>query len=524
MIYLLSSLLLRCYLMSSAQSVSNSILSEIEFRTNSFLEYMPKSKRKSKGQFFTSPEIAEYMANMFSLNDLPADVCILDPGAGSGILSAAIIERLNKLGKAASITLDCFETDPSVINLLVDNLELIKTKSLIPMNYRVLEDDYLLSQQHDFNEDLLSSTPPKKYDLVISNPPYLRIIRDNPISLAMSKVVHGAPNMYFLFAAMSLFNLKHNGEMVYIIPRSWTSGLYFKRFREYLLSNGVLEHVHLFVSRDKVFSNENVLQETIIMKVKKTHEKPKTVKITSSNSSNDFSHVTTINADYSVVVAGEDSFVFLPTNDNDIITIRKIHSFAQSMPVIGIKMKTGIVVDFRQWDYLRDKPGEHVVPLFYSQHIRNGRVHHQPSGKEKDWIVDNNLGLVQKNRNSVFCKRFTAKEEKRRLQCGIYLSSDFPNYHLIGTHNKINFVDSVDGSDLSVQTVYGIYALLNSSLFDSYYRILNGSTQVNSTEINSIPVPPISVINQIGELLLKTEDLSTLNCDKIVGVFYEQNT
>ena len=131
--------------MSSAQSVSNSILSVIEFRTNSFLEDMPKSKRKSKGQFFTSPETAEYMANMFSLNDLPADVCILDPGAGSGILSAAIIERLNKLGKAASITLDCFETDPSIINLLVDNLELIKAKSLIPMNYRVLEDDYILS-------------------------------------------------------------------------------------------------------------------------------------------------------------------------------------------------------------------------------------------------------------------------------------------------------------------------------------------------------------------------------------------
>lgn len=46
----------------------------------------------------------------------------------------------------------------------------------------------------------------------------------------------GAPNIYFLFAAMSLFNLKHIGEMVYDIPWSWTSGLYFKRFREYLLS------------------------------------------------------------------------------------------------------------------------------------------------------------------------------------------------------------------------------------------------------------------------------------------------
>ena len=53
------------------------------------------------------------------------------------------------------------------------------------------------------------------------------------------------------------------GEMVYIIPRSWTSGAYFKRFREYFLTEGKLEHIHLFVSRNKVFDKESVLQETI---------------------------------------------------------------------------------------------------------------------------------------------------------------------------------------------------------------------------------------------------------------------
>lgn len=68
---------------------------------------------------------------------------------------------------------------------------------------------------------------------------------------------------------MSMFNLKADGEMVYIIPRSWTSGAYFKQFRKRFFEEGALEHIHLFVSRDKVFEKESVLQETIIIKAKR---------------------------------------------------------------------------------------------------------------------------------------------------------------------------------------------------------------------------------------------------------------
>jgi type I restriction-modification system DNA methylase subunit len=67
-------------------------------QTVSFLENMPKSKRKKKGQFFTSAETAMFMADMFDVNILPTDVTILDPGAGTGtgILSSAVVERLLK--------------------------------------------------------------------------------------------------------------------------------------------------------------------------------------------------------------------------------------------------------------------------------------------------------------------------------------------------------------------------------------------------------------------------------------------
>lgn len=504
--------------------MGNKILESISDTTKAYLDLMPKAKRKKIGQFFTSKETAEYMAGMFDTAILPEHVSICDPGTGTGLLSAAIIDRLNECNRIKTINLTCYETDPEVQELLANNLNLIKSLSKTPVEFEIITDNYLLSQQHDFNEDLFSSCEQKKYDLIISNPPYMKISRDDPSANALSAVVHGAPNLYFLFASMSLFNLKPDAEMVYIIPRSWTSGAYFSRFRDYLLHSGKLTHIHLFVSRDKVFSEETVLQETMIIKVKKTSLVPKQVLITSSNNNSDFNNLSSFQVPYEDVVVGPENYVFLPTNNDDMSVIREIHRYNNTLPEEGFRMRTGIVVDFRQRDELRNNPGEHIVPLFYSQHIREGKVNHDPSGKDFEWIVDEKPSLLQKNKNYVFCKRFTAKEEKRRLQCGVYIANDFSDYLLIGTQNKINYIDSVDGSEMDLPTIYGIFALLNSTLYDMYYRILNGSTQVNSTEVNSIPVPPIKLIKEIGNLLLGTGDMTTENCDRIIKeVAYGEN-
>lgn len=120
------------------------------------------------------------------------------------------------------------------------------------------------------------------------------------------------------------------------------------------------------------------------------------------------------------------------------------------------------------------------------------------------------MGYLQENTNYLFVKRFTAKEEKRRLQCGIYLSSDYPKYKYISTQNKLNYIKCD-----SQEEVYGLYVLLNSTIYDQYYRILNGSTQVNSTEINNMPVPSKEIIRNMGKELEGT-DLSQSVCDSIL--------
>lgn len=52
-------------------------------------------------------------------------------------------------------------------------------------------------------------------------------------------------------------------------------------------------------------------------------------------------------------------------------------------------------------------------------------------------------------------------------------------------------------------------------------RILNGSTQVNSTEINAMPVPDIDVIQEMGKKMMKSKDMSEENCNMILEEYCE---
>lgn len=481
--------------------------------TTEYIDHMPKSQRKKYGQFFTSKETARFMAGLFEIPNQCQKLSILDPGAGSGILSIALLERLQEVPSIRELQLVCYENDPNVVDLLRTNLEMVCSQSDKKISYKILFDNYILSQATDYNFMLGANLEPEKFDFVIGNPPYMKVAKDAPEALAMPDVCYGAPNLYFLFASMSLFNLKENGELVYIIPRSWTSGAYFKRFRQKFLSEGILEHIHLFVSRDKVFEKESVLQETIIIKVKKTRSKPKTVTITTTQSNSDFSERTIFQAPYATVINGPDCYVYLVTNSTEVNTLNILNKWKNTLPSIGLKMKTGLTVDFRNKEALRDEAEKQAVPLFYSQHIQNGKVVF-PVGKEHEYLVTEQRGLLQPNKNYLFIKRFTAKEEHRRLQCGVYLAKKYPEYSKISTQNKINFIDGI--RDLSECVVYGLYVLFNSTLYDCYYRILNGSTQVNSTEVNSMPVPSMDVIEAMGKELIAAHDMSESVCDRIL--------
>ena len=483
------------------------MLQAILQRTKDFIAKAPKEDRKRYGQFFTSDRTAEFMAQMFHFDLSKPEIKLLDAGAGTGILSAAAIWSLMQRGYEGKIHLVCYETDTHVVPILIDNLEYMHQHA--NLTYRVLTENYITTQPFADNVNLFDLRE-YRYDYIIGNPPYLKIPKDAPEALHMPQVCYGAPNLYFLFWAMAINNLNEDGELVYIVPRSWTSGAYFERFREYLFKHATIQAVHLFVSRDKVFSEESVLQETMIIKIKKTTKQPETIDISSSSTA-DFSDLTHFQVPYSTVVA-HNHYVFLPTNNEEAGVLARVNALSDTLKTLQVPMHTGLVVDFREREVLKDEeePEIETYPLFYSSHISKDGQIVWPVGKSGEYIHTDRAGLLQSNSNYIFVKRFTSKEEPRRLQCGVYLSSRYPKYKYISTQNKINFIECK-----SLDMLYGVYALLNSTLYDQYYRILNGSTQVNSTEVNAMPIPPASTISKMGAEL-SGKPLTTAYCDQIV--------
>lgn len=171
------------------------MLSSIIHNTDSFIASVPKLKRKKYGQFFTNMATANFMASLFCFDLTKPELHLLDAGAGTGILSAAVIDKLIQCGYKGRIYLTCYETDDLVLPLLKSNLDLAKEEYGI--SYEIIQDNYLTSQL--FENNSLFSDNMKLYDYIIGNPPYLKIPKEAKEAKAMQSVCYGAPNLYFLF-------------------------------------------------------------------------------------------------------------------------------------------------------------------------------------------------------------------------------------------------------------------------------------------------------------------------------------
>lgn len=194
------------------------MLNEVIENTERFIASVPKAKRKKYGQFFTNSTTAKFMASLFCFDLSKQKIEILDAGAGTGILAAAVVQKLYELGYMGKIYVTCYETDELVMPLLEENMALCN--KLHNVSYTIKRENYVTSQ--NFSNSTSFNNEDYQYDYIIGNPPYMKIAKDAAEALAMPEVCYGAPNLYFLFWAMGVHNLKKEQELVYIIPRSWT--------------------------------------------------------------------------------------------------------------------------------------------------------------------------------------------------------------------------------------------------------------------------------------------------------------
>ena len=132
--------------------------------------------------------------------------------------------------------------------------------------------------------------------------------------------------------------------------------------------------------------------------------------------------------------------------------------------------------------------------------------------------MTNDERLVQKNKNMIIIKRVPAKSDERFVNSAIYMAAQLPGYRYISTHNKINFIDTVDkNEEMSPRFVFGLFALLNSTIYDRYISIMSKSKQINAKEMRDLPLPPRHIIENIGMRLMSARQTSVAMCDQLVN-------
>lgn len=495
------------------------LLSRIEQTRLAVSRTADAKKRAKLGQFFTPASIARFMAGLF--DGCGQKECrLLDAGAGIGSLSAAFLDRFSKgeLG-FTHVEATAFELDTDLLPHLSETLDGFAESHSVEVN--IQQGDFIEIAADGLSDDLFSQKP-KLYTHAILNPPYKKIRSNSEHRAALRRAGIETVNLYSAFVALALSLLENHGQLVAIIPRSFCNGPYYRPFRDHVLDCAAIRRIHLFESRNKAFKDDDVLQENIIIKLERGAKQGSVTISTSTDDS--FADLKCHDYPFSSIVLPDDPerFIHVPTSPGDSL-IDQAAAVHCKLAEIGIAISTGPVVDFRLKEHLRKMPEPGTVPLLYPGHFDGkGLDWPKPGFKKPNAILRNPDTERWLYPNGSYCvvRRFSAKEEKRRVVAMVVDSSAFPETPRLGFENHLNvFHENKRGLPLSL--AHGLAVYLNSTGVDDYFRRFNGHTQVNATDLRLLNYPSREALVSLGAWAMKTETLTQEMIDQKIGSLTE---
>ena len=441
------------------------------------------------GQFMTPTSIAQFMACLFS--DRKSDVRLLDAGAGIGSLTDAFIKRWGN----EDVHLSAYEIDPTMVSYLRRTLDSYENRGF---EAKIIERDFIQEAVYRIK---LGSTE-RGFSHAILNPPYKKINSNSEHRALLRAVGLETVNLYSAFVGLAIELMEAGGEVVAIVPRSFCNGLYYKPFREWLLEKASVEHVHLFHSRTSAFTDDDVLQENVIIKLVCGKKQGRVTITTCSDPS--FSDLEAHEYPFNEIVHDDDEqkFIHVPTAPTHT-GIAGVPLASKSLSEIGLEVSTGPVVDFRLKEFLREQPESGSAPLLYPTHFSNGSMEWPRQSKKPNAIMNNEetkKWLYPKGSYTVV-RRFSSKEERRRIVAHVVDPGAFTS-NSIGFENHLNvFHSNKRGIDKDVAG--GLSVFLNSTRVDDYFRRFSGHTQVNATDLRLLRYPELKDLKELGQWLQK---------------------
>lgn len=472
-------------------------------------EVAPRTAQKHKaefGQFMTPSSVARFMASLFPPSTLQTGR-LLDAGAGVGALSCAFLDRWKAGGFAfETVEATAYEIDDTLRAHLAQHLA---GYSRVKAN--IIAGDYIELAAAEGLQD-------RGYTHAILNPPYKKINSQSAHRLALRSVGIETVNLYSAFVALAVAMAAPGGQIVAIIPRSFCNGPYYRPFRDFILERAAIRHMHLFDSRNTAFKDDEVLQENIIIRLERGGQKGPVTITTSTDDS--FTDIATNEHPFERIVFPDDSerFIHVPTT-TEKSTIELSPAVRYTLADLGIKVSTGPVVDFRLKEHLRDMPEAGTVPLIYPGHLSmTGTVWPVPGLKKPNAILRNDATDKWLYPNGFYCvvRRFSSKEEKRRVVASVVDPAAFGDHTVLGFENHMNlFHENKQG--LPELLARGLAVFLNTTAVDESFRRFNGHTQVNATDLKLMKYPSRDALIQLGKWAKRHNEITQEMIDEQLG-------
>jgi len=483
----------------------------------SFFASVNTQQQRDFGQFLTPPHVADLMAEMFRLHT--SHIRLLDAGAGMGILSAAFVRRqLLRKTPPKRIEVTAYELDKALIGGIEETYETCRVACQnkgVHFSATIRNVDFIAEGAEMMRNDFFSKTA-QTFNAAIVNPPYGKLSTTSEGYRLLRAVGAETTNLYTAFLNVIIALLTPRGELVAITPRSFCNGPYFKPFRRRLLTDMSFRRIHVFESRTAAFKHDNVLQENVILHAVKDVRQPRTIRISQSAGGDGAAVHSRVFPANEIVSSGDpEVFIHIPTSAQHIAARDQVAHLGATLSGLGLTVSTGRVVDFRAREYIRQQPESGASPLVYPCHFDGLFVAWPKDRSRKPNAIldsDQTLSLLVPAGVYVLTKRFTSKEERRRVVACIYDPVRVKGQY-VGFENHLNYIHA-NGKGLDMVLAKGLWAFLNSSNLDLYFRQFNGHTQVNATDLRNVRFPTTDQLRaigrQVGEDSLEQHDIDEI--------------
>ncbi|EJE4724487.1 Eco57I restriction-modification methylase domain-containing protein [Vibrio parahaemolyticus] len=446
------------------------VLSQVQEHSDYWARNTTKKMSRQLGQVFSPLSMAVHLSSLLPDSSIPESTCELaDPGSGTGILSIAMASKIASSTKSPQLSVNGFEIDPRLKDAWGEAWDMFERRCAKSVEAG-LYDDFTLDAERLLRTGTMRGLSKPK--IIQTNPPYQKLKSTSPLSKIMSE--NGVPvsNLYSAFVALSVCWLQDEGELFAILPRSFTSGAHFSKFRAWLGERVSIEHVVLYRSRT-CFAN--VLQETILVRMKKTSKQNNQVRITVMDTPDS-------TPEYDMVFPAEQlispSGWWLPRTMKDIQLVNRNRTRQHTLESLGISVSTGKVEMHRL-------AGSETIPVLYSKDFDSeGNITWGETSKPRTVQMTPRQVLdLPESGCYIGLKRISSNDglNPQRL-FPVILSRETTGLKQIGLDNHVQYLHK-NGEPLTNDEANFLFNSLKSEELNAIVRTTGGTTQINQTEL-----------------------------------------